>query len=378
MFRSGRTGRVPFAKDRRGGGSCSQAVPKNRGTTACGRARVKSKPALLVTGGAGYVGSHAILALLNDYEVVILDNLSQGRPELVAGKSELVVGDILDAAALRSVLSMRSFAGVLHFAGLACVGESSADPAHYYRTNVTGTLQLLAAMRAARVPRLVFSSSCAVYGVPRTIPISEDAPTVPVNPYGETKLVVEKMLAWYEQAYGLRYAALRYFNAAGADLAGRIGEIHQPEQHVIPRLLRCAANRDEFIVNGTDYATPDGTCVRDYVHVADLAEAHVLAIGKLLHDGPSQTLNLAGGSGVSVLQLAAAAESVTGRPIRLTAGPRRLGDPPALIADASRAQAALGWSPHHSSIEEILRTAWRWQLRHTDMLKGLQLPQPLR
>jgi UDP-glucose-4-epimerase GalE len=320
---------------------------------------------ILVTGGAGYVGSHACKALAKaGYVPVVFDNLSRGHREAVRW-GPLVVGDISDRAALVTTLKQHSAAAVMHFAAFAYVGESVADPALYYRNNVIGTLTLLDAMRDADISPMVFSSTCAVYGLPEKIPMREDTPLGPVNPYGETKLAIEQALRWYSRAHGIRFAALRYFNAAGADAEGEIGEMHEPETHVIPLAIRAALGQGGPIdILGTDYPTADGTAVRDYIHVTDLAEAHVGALAYLNQGGESASINLGTGVGTSVLELLGAVERVSGRKVPSIAAPRRTGDPPALVADPGRAAELLGWRARHSEIDTIVRTALAWHQGH--------------
>jgi UDP-glucose-4-epimerase GalE len=319
---------------------------------------------ILVTGGAGYVGSHACKALAGaGYLPVVYDNLSRGHREAVRW-GPLVEGDLHDVPQLAAALRTHKIVAVLHFAALAYVGESMADPETYYRNNVGGTLALLAAMREAEVATIVFSSTCAVYGVPDRLPISEATARAPLNPYGETKLAIERALHWYNRCYGLRFAALRYFNAAGADPEGEIGENHEPETHLIPRVLRAALGTGEPVeVYGTDYATPDGTAVRDYIHVADLADAHVRALGYLTGGGESAALNLGTGQGCSVRQVIAAVERIAGRPVPFRETARRAGDPPELVADPALARTRLQWQPQHSDIDTIIRTALAWERR---------------
>lgn len=318
--------------------------------------------AVLVTGGAGYVGSHACKALATaGFLPVAYDNLSRGHPQTVRW-GPLETGDIRDRARLDAVLARWRPAAVLHFAAHAYVGESVGDPARYYANNVIGTLGLLDAMRAAGLDRMVFSSTCATFGVPDGPTIDEDTPQRPVNPYGAGKLMVERCLADYGCAYGLRAVSLRYFNACGADPAGEIGEDHDPETHLVPRALMAAAGDLPCLeVFGADYPTPDGTAVRDYVHVTDLAEAHVGALEHLLAGGAAAAFNLGSGRGHSVREVVAMVERVTGRPVPVRFGPRRPGDPPSLVACPDRARAALGFVPCYSSLEIIVRTAWRWQ-----------------
>jgi len=321
--------------------------------------------AILVTGGAGYIGSHACKALAGaGYLPVVYDNLSRGHREAVRW-GPLVEGDLADGRHLAETLRRHDIAAVMHFAAYAYVGESMAQPGLYFRNNVANSLVLLEAMREAAVKRIVFSSTCATYGTPAAIPIRESAPQQPVNPYGESKLMIERMLHWYGAAHGFAHVALRYFNAAGADPDGEIGEAHEPETHLIPLMLEAAIGRRAAIdVFGTDYPTPDGTAVRDYIHVTDLAAAHVLAVAYLEKGGAGIACNLATGTGYSVREVIAAAERVTGRRIPRREVGRRPGDPPALVADASRARELLGWQPQLSDLDTIIATAWAWHRGH--------------
>ena len=313
--------------------------------------------AILVVGGAGYIGSHAARALRRaGYEAIIYDSLVNGHRRLTQG-FELIEGDIADPTKL--IPALKRVDGVMHFAAAAYVGESVENPRKYFRNNVEGALSLLNATLDAGIRRFVFSSTCAVYGEPAKVPITEDNPRQPVNPYGTSKLFCEYALEAYDRAYGLRSARLRYFNAAGADESGEIGEMHNPETHLIPLALAATQDGAELKIFGTDYPTPDGTCLRDYIHVNDLAEAHVLALQHLEKGGESIAVNLGSGSGNSVLEIVQTAESITGRPVRRTVGPRRAGDPPALVADPTRAQQVLGWKASRS-LTEIVATAWNW------------------
>jgi UDP-glucose-4-epimerase GalE len=322
-------------------------------------------PAILVTGGAGYVGSHACKALAAaGYTPVVYDNLGRGHRELVRW-GPLEVGDLADRARLDAVFARHRPEAVMHFAAFAYVGESVQDPALYYRNNVGGTLELVEAARRAGVGALVFSSTCSTYGVPERMPIDEDTPQRPINPYGATKLVIERMLADYGTAYGLRSASLRYFNAAGCDPDGETGELHDPETHIIPRVLMAATGEIGHVeVFGTDYPTPDGTCLRDYVHVADLAQGHVQALDYLKRGGTTTAVNLGTGRGFSVREVIAAAEQVTARRIPVREAPRRPGDPPVLVADPARARALLGFAPRYTELAPIVATAWRWHTRN--------------
>ena len=321
---------------------------------------------ILVTGGAGYVGSHACKMLARaGYRPVVFDNLSRGRREAVRW-GPLVEGDLADMTRLSAALAEHRVSAVMHFAAYAYVGESVTDPALYYRNNLGGTLSLLEAMRQAGVGEIVFSSTCATYGTPDAVPIREDSPQRPVNPYGETKLAIERALHWYGQAYGVRSAALRYFNAAGADPEGEIGECHEPETHLVPLVLQAAlGQRPQIDIYGTDYPTPDGTAIRDYVHVQDLARAHLRALERLRGGGGNIAVNLGTGHGRSVREVIAAAEAATGCKVPAQAAPRRPGDPPALVADPSLAAEILGWRAQHSDLDTIIRTALSWQKRQS-------------
>jgi UDP-glucose-4-epimerase GalE len=319
---------------------------------------------VLVTGGAGYIGSHAAKALAAaGRRVVVLDNLSQGHRGAALG-AELVVGDTRDVALLRSVMAGRGVTAVMHFAAWAAVGESVRDPAGYYANNVGGTLSVLEAMAAERVPSFVFSSTCAVFGEPVDTPIAEDHPQRPINAYGETKLAVERALPHYERAYGIRAVALRYFNAAGADPDGRLGEDHDPERHLIPLAFEAAAGGKPLEIFGDDYPTPDGTCLRDYVHVWDLAQAHLAALDRLEGGGASAVYNLGVGRPFSVREVLGSIERVTGRPVPHAIGRRREGDPAVLFASNGKIRAELGWTPRFTDLDEIVATAWRWLQAH--------------
>ena len=321
---------------------------------------------VLVTGGAGYIGSH-MTALLNEqgYRVIVADNLCTGHARAVAG-IPLRVGDLRDGAFLNRLFQEEPIDSVIDFTAYSQVSESMRDPLKYYENNLPCMISLLHAMREHEVKHLVFSSSAAVYGVPEKQPVEESDLTAPVNPYGAGKLAVEELLRWCGQAYGLRYAALRYFNAAGADLHADIGEDHTPETHLIPLALKTAlGQRSKIEIFGNDYPTPDGTCVRDYVHVRDLAQAHLLALEYLERGGESGAFNLGSGTGYSVGEILDAARRVTGRDIPVFSGSRRAGDPPVLIASIDKAGRALGWAPSRG-IEEILEDAWRWHSTHPD------------
>jgi len=319
---------------------------------------------ILVTGGAGYVGSHTSRLLEQaGHDVWVFDNLSRGhRSAALPGR--LLVGDLHDGELLQRIFEEKQIEAVLHFAAFIEVGESVRDPGKYYQNNFVASLSLLDAMRKAGVQRIVFSSTAATYGDPQRIPISEHAPQQPINPYGFTKLAIEKSLADYASAYGLGFAALRYFNACGAAPAGDIGEDHQPETHLIPLVLQVAlGQRQEIAMFGDDFPTPDGTCIRDYVHVNDLGAAHVLALDKIT-PGEGMHLNLGTGRGFSVREVIEACRKVTGHAIPSRVAGRRAGDPPSLVADSRKAQHTLGWKPQFTCLEEIVETAWRWHANH--------------
>lgn len=319
---------------------------------------------VLVTGGAGYIGSHVCKRLAAaGLEPVSYDNLSRGHRTAVRW-GPLEVGDLGDQARLVQVLGQHRPAGVMHFAGLAYVGESAGDPELYYSNNVLGSLSLLRAVRGAGIDNFVFSSSCATYGIPLQLPITETHPQQPVSPYGASKVMVERILRDFDAAYGLQSVTLRYFNAAGADPDGEIGEVHDPETRAAPLAILAALGRGgPFKIFGTDYPTPDGSAIRDYVHVSDLADAHVAALRYLLDGGGSNVFNLGTGIGTSVFELVACVERVGGRPLPVQRCPRRIGDPPILVADPQHAISVLNWRPCHSSIDEIVRTAWAWHSR---------------
>jgi len=328
---------------------------------------------VLVTGGAGYVGSVSVERLLAaGHDVAVLDDLSTGHPGAVAGGARLFRGSYADPAALGAALAAQGTEAVLHCAARSLVGESLADPARYYRDNVAGGLTLLETMRDRGVGRIVLSSTAAVYGTPDATPITEDAPLRPINPYGETKRTLEGAIAWFGAAYGLRSASLRYFNVAGA--SNHHGEDHDPETHLIPNLLRAARDGAAVTLFGDDYPTPDGTCIRDYIHVADLADAHLLALEATAPGDPRAdrplVCNLGNGDGFSVRQVLEASERVVGRPIPHTVGPRRAGDPPSLVASARRAATVLGWSPARADLDSIIGSAWAWLNDHPNGYGG--------
>ena len=319
---------------------------------------------LLVTGGAGYIGAVTVRRLREaGHSPVVLDDLSEGHRAAV-GDTELVVGDFGDSARVGELVRSKSIDGVVHFAASSLVGESVQDPARYYRNNLVRSLMLLDVLREQGVGRFVLSSTAAVYGEPLTIPMDEDHPTRPTNPYGETKLALEGALRWYQAAYGFGSISLRYFNAAGATQDGVLGEVHDPETHLIPNVLRAALTSEPVPVFGRDYATHDGTAVRDYVHVEDLADAHVLALERLEKQGGAEVFNLGNGAGFSVLQVIDAARRVTGRTIPIRQAPRRPGDPDGLVASSARAREVLGWKPRHADLDAILETAWRFARAH--------------
>ncbi len=330
---------------------------------------------VLVTGGAGFIGAHTVLALQQaGFPVLILDNLERGHRDLVETvlQAELIVGDIGDRPLLDQIFERYSIAAVLHFAAYIEVGESVRAPDRFYQNNVHGALTLLKAMVAANVPYLVFSSTAAVYGLPERVPLLETDPCAPINPYGRSKWMVEQILADMERAYGLKSVIFRYFNAAGADPEARLGEDHHPETHLIPLVLQAAMGRRPHItIYGSDYPTPDGTCIRDYVHVCDLAAAHVLGLKFLLAGGESGVFNLGNGQGFSVRQIIDTAVQVTGREIPVQLGDRRAGDAAVLVANADRARQVLGWQPQYSDIEEIIRHAWVWHQHRHSIQSGL-------
>jgi UDP-glucose-4-epimerase GalE len=316
---------------------------------------------ILVTGGAGYIGSHTAATVEAAGHIpVILDNLTTGH-RWAAGSKAFVKMDLADCVQVRQVLEQKRIEAVIHFAAFAYVGESVRDPRKYFHNNVVNTLKLLDAMVDVGVKYIVFSSTCATYGIPLSVPISEDQPQRPVNPYGESKLFVERMLQWYEKAYGLQWIALRYFNAAGA--SGDLGECHDPETHLIPLAIHAARSGAPIQVFGTDYPTDDGTAVRDYIHVDDLAVAHLQALEYLLKHGTSRAFNLGTGQGYSVRQVLDMVKEVSGLAVPHNAAPRRPGDPPVLVADNRAAKALLDWTPKNSSLRQIVESAWRWHSR---------------
>ncbi len=328
-----------------------------------------AKPTILVTGGAGYIGSHAAYALKQaGYGVVVLDNLSYGHRELIENvvKVELVIGDTSDRVLLDKLFATHDIAAVMHFAAYIAVGESVKEPGKYYRNNVSSTLNLLEAMLAADINKFVFSSTCAVYGMPQQIPMTEEHPHHPLSPYAASKDMVETILGDFDRAFGLKSVAFRYFNASGADPSGKLGEDHHPETHLIPlALLTALGKRESLYIFGTDYDRPDGTAVRDYIHVNDLATAHVLGLEYLLAGGDSEVFNLGNGNGFSVKEVIETARQVTGLPIPAIESDRRPGDAPILVGSSAKARRILGWNPRYADLTTIIEDAWRWhQQRH--------------
>ena len=321
---------------------------------------------LLVLGGAGYIGSHTAVELLESgHEVVIVDSLVTGYEAAVPEGASFYQGDIRDYDFLNSLFKKEAIDAVIHFAAFSLVGESVTDPLKYYENNLYGTKVLLKAMIDNGVNKIVFSSTAATYGEPENIPILEDDRTCPTNPYGETKLAMEKMMKWSENAYGLKYVSLRYFNACGAHKSAKIGEAHNPESHLIPLVLQVPNGKRESVsIYGTDYDTPDGTCIRDYIHVTDLAKAHILAVEYLMKGGESNVFNLGNGVGYSVREVIETARKVTGHPIPTVEIPRRAGDPARLVASGEKAKAILGWKPEITELEDIIRSAWAWHSSH--------------
>jgi UDP-glucose 4-epimerase len=319
---------------------------------------------ILITGGAGYIGSHAVrLFLARGHDVWVYDNLGCGHRAAVPA-DRLIVGDLAEGSRLDQAMVAHRIEAVVHFAAFALVGESVREPSKYYQNNLVNTLNLMECLRRHRVSRFVFSSTCATYGIPMKVPITEEEPQRPINPYGTTKLAVERALEEYGRAYQLGYAALRYFNASGASPDGTIGEDHDPETHLIPLILQAAlGQRSHVEVFGTDYPTADGTCIRDYIHVDDLADAHLLALERL-EPGQAMRYNLGTGRGYSVREVIRSAEEVTGKKITVKEGPRRPGDPPALVAASAKIQRELGWQPHYTELGPMIETAWRWHRQH--------------
>ena len=321
---------------------------------------------LLVLGGAGYIGSHTAVELLDrGHEVVIADNLITGYKQAVPKEAVFYQGDIRDYNFLNNLFKKEKIDAVIHFAAFSLVGESVTNPLKYYENNLYGTKVLLQAMIDNNVDKIVFSSTAATYGEPENIPILESDRTCPTNPYGETKLAMEKMMKWSANAYQLRYVSLRYFNACGAHKSGKLGEAHNPESHLIPLVLQVPNGKRESVsIYGTDYDTPDGTCIRDYIHVTDLAKAHILAVEYLMKGGESNVFNLGNGVGYSVREVIETARKVTGHPIPAVEIPRRAGDPARLVASGEKAKTVLGWEPKITSLEDIIRSAWVWHSTH--------------
>lgn len=321
---------------------------------------------ILVTGGAGYIGSHAVRALVNkNYRVTVMDNLSKGHRQAVDPRARFVEMDLSDKRAVTGLFQEERFDAVMHFAGLIEVGLSMKQPESFFQTNVVYGVNLLEAMRAANVKNIIFSSTAAVYGNPNTVPIREDAELSQTNFYGQSKLFFENILRKYDEFYGFRFAALRYFNAAGADPSGEIGQDYEPSTHIVPRVLQYALGKiKDFRIYGGDFPTDDGTCVRDYIHVNDLVDAHLLALEYLFGGGKSDVFNLGNGKGFSVFEVIETARKVTGLPLKVEVGPRREGDPAVLVADSTKAKKMLGWDPKLYGLEDIVGTAWKWHKNH--------------
>lgn len=322
--------------------------------------------AILVLGGAGYIGSHTVYELIdNGADVVVADNLQTGHLQALHPKARFYEGDIRDKAFLDNLFKKEKIDAVIHFAANSLVGESMVEPLKYYDNNLYGTMVLLKSMVENGIDKIVFSSTAATYGEPESIPILETDKTEPTNTYGETKLSMEKMFKWVSQAHGMRYVSLRYFNACGAHLSGKIGEAHNPESHLIPIILQVPnGQRKSVAIYGEDYNTKDGSCVRDYIHVTDLAQAHILAVKYLENGGESNVFNLGNGVGFSVKEVIETARKVTGHPIPAVVSSRRAGDPAVLIASSTKAKEILGWTPKHDSLEEIIATSWKWHKHH--------------
>ncbi len=327
---------------------------------------------VLVLGGAGYIGSHTVRQLCDKNEsVIVVDNLATGYEKSVDTRAKFYQGDISDIDFIVDICQKESVDSMIHFAAFSLVGESVNEPLKYYENNLCKTKNLIEAMVKADVKKIVFSSTAATYGEPKNIPILENDPTEPTNPYGETKLAMEKMFKWAGNAHGIEFVSLRYFNACGADISGEIGEAHQPESHLIPLILQVPNNQREAVyIFGTDYDTPDGTCVRDYIHVTDLSDAHILALEYLNKGGKSAVFNLGNGVGFTVREVIETARKVTNHPIPAIESPRRAGDPAKLIASSEAAKKVLGWKPKHESLEEIIQSAWNWHKNHPNSYNG--------
>ncbi|EOL47622.1 UDP-glucose 4-epimerase [Enterococcus phoeniculicola] len=321
---------------------------------------------ILVLGGAGYIGSHAVNQLVSKgYDVVVIDNLLTGHKQAIHPKARFYEGDVRDKAFVQSVFKKEAIEGVIHFAASSLVGESVEKPLDYFNNNVYGMQILLEVMEEFKVKNIVFSSTAATYGEPEQTPIRETTPTNPKNPYGESKLMMEKMMKWCDNAYGMRYVALRYFNVAGAKADSSIGEDHNPETHLVPIILQVAlGQREALAIFGDDYDTPDGTCIRDYVHVEDLIAAHILALEYLKAGNESNVFNLGSNNGYSVKEMLEAAREVTGKEIPANIAPRRAGDPGTLVAASEKAKSVLGWDPQYTSVKDIIKTAWDWHVSH--------------
>ena len=321
---------------------------------------------ILVTGGAGYIGSHTVAELLKkNYQVVVFDNLVYGHQKAIA--CPLIKGDLVNQREVKKIFQKEKIDAVIHFAAYALAGESMENPAKYFQNNILGGLNLLEAMRKNNVRRIVFSSTCAIYGYPEKLPVDEEAPQKPVSVYGESKLIFEKILGWYDQIYGIKNVCLRYFNACGASLNGKIGEDHHPETHIIPVAVQVVQGKREFFqLNGNDYPTPDGTCIRDYIHVADLASAHLLALDYLIKKNKSNYFNLGTGRGYSNKEILTMVKKTSGVDFKVMMGPRRAGDPAAIYADNRKIKKVLGWQPKYSDLKTIAKTAWLWHKNHPD------------
>jgi len=328
--------------------------------------------AILVCGGAGYVGSHTVAELVQrGFETIVIDNLEKGHRDAIWPGARFYEGDLRDEEFLCEVFARHKINSVVHFAAYSLVSESVENPLKYYENNVCGAISLLKSMLKANVYQIVFSSTAAVYGKPQNTPILESDLTSPINPYGETKLAVENIFKWFDNAYGLKYAVLRYFNVAGAHPSGKIGEDHRPETHLIPTVMQAALGKiPKLKIYGDDYPTPDGTCIRDYIHATDLADAHILALEELIKKGESMTYNLGNGTGYSNKEIVETAKMITGRPISLEIIERRPGDPPVLIASSEKINKELAWQPRYNTLEQIIGTAWEWHSKHPEGYKN--------